>query len=287
MERIDSQAGDIRPSVTLLTFNSGSTKSLQRITRQASKFPWIDFVVQLSEKDLGDDYFSVFRGLLSANHKGYGLWSWKPYIIERQMDNMNDGDVLIYLDAGVEINSRGSSRFTHYLDFLARNDTLLFSLDHQNRQWTKKSPKIFSYGKDYFRNQVVAGIILLRVSDISRSLIRDWKALTSIEKGALLSDPTPQTPEYHTELIEHRHDQSLLSKVVYEHEIQTIPDESMFKPWRKGKEYPFLALRNRNSSFSWMWWAFHTPHLFWRIVYVATNPILLKGFITRLTSLKK
>ena len=281
METTETTSSHTKPSVTLLTFSSGAPKSLERITRQARNFRWFDYVVKLSEKDLEDDFFEIFGNLVSSNTKGYGLWSWKPFIIEKQMNALNEGDILVYLDAGVEINERGSSRFTHYLDFLARNDILLFSLDHQHRQWTKKSPRLFSYDRNYFRNQVVAGIILLRVSTKSRALIRDWKELVSLDGGALLTDPSPDSLENHVELIEHRHDQSLLSKVVFDHDIQTIPDESMFRPWRKGSGFPFLALRNRKSRFSWMWWVFRTPYLFWRLAYVISNPILLKKLLHR------
>ena len=35
----------------------------------------------------------------------HGFWLWKPFIIKKTMENMNDGDVLLYLDCGCELDN--------------------------------------------------------------------------------------------------------------------------------------------------------------------------------------
>lgn len=272
------------PKVRLITFGAGTrhiARAVQRLARQAKRFPWIDEVRTYSEADLPDAYFSQMGDILENNPKGFGLWSWKPFLIERELDLLNPGDILLYLDAGVEINKKGASRFTYYLDHLARNDLLFFQLDHQHRNWTKRNVEVFDLGENFFRNQVIAGILMLRVSEKSKSLVSRWKQLCTLNGGALLEDPSPSSTESHPMLIEHRHDQSLLSKAVFEAEIETWPDETIFKPWRRGKEFPFLALRNKSSRWSWLPWAFNTPFIVWRLVYVFTNPNLRSATLRR------
>jgi hypothetical protein len=259
----------------------GIEKALARLRRQATEFPWIDQVSTYSTADLSTEYLQTLGDFLEANPKGFGLWSWKPFLIQEEFKSLSDGDILIYLDAGVEINKRGAPRFTFYLDHLAREDILVFSLDHQHRQWTKNNSAIFDYGKNYFRNQVVAGILMFRVSDSSRSLVKSWKELCTRDKGQLLQDPQKDSPEFHDDLVEHRHDQSLLSKAVFDLGIQTLPDETIFSSWRKGKEYPFLAMRNKASGSSWLWWTLRTPFIFWRVVYALNNPRILKKLISK------
>lgn len=279
-----------KPIVRLISFGAGEkgiNQALARIRRQASEFPWIDEVQTYSEPDLSPEYFEKLGKFLTENPKGFGLWSWKPYLIQEELKSLSDGDVLIYLDAGVEINQHGASRFTFYLDHLAQQDVLVFSLDHQHRNWTKNHEAIFDYGKNYFRNQVVAGILMFRVSDFSRNLVDHWKELCIQDNGELLKDPHGQTAEFHGDLIEHRHDQSLLSKAVFDLNIPTIPDETIFPSWRRGRKYPFLALRNKSSRFSWLWWAFRTPFIVWRIVYVLNNRRLLKKLISNLLKTNK
>jgi hypothetical protein len=273
------------PKVRLITFGAGTkhiSRAVQRLARQAKKFPWIDEVCTYAEADLPNEYFSQMGDILANNPKGFGLWSWKPYLIERELNLLNPGDILLYLDAGVEINKKGAPRFTYYLDHLARKDLLLFQLDHQHRNWTKRNAEVFDLDENFFRNQVVAGILMFRVSEKSKSLVSRWKELCTLDDGALLEEPNPLSSESHPQLIEHRHDQSLLSKAVFEAGIETWPDETIFRPWRRGKEFPFLALRNKSSRQSWLPWAFNTPFIVWRLVYVFTNSNLRRATLRRL-----
>lgn len=290
IENMNNMSLERKPIVRLVSFGDGERgieKALARLRRQANEFPWIDEVKTYSGEDLSIDYIVTLGEFVKENPKGFGLWSWKPFLIQEEFKSMKDGDVLIYLDAGVEINKLGAPRFTFYLDHLAREDILVFSLDHQHRQWTKNNHAIFDYGQNYFRNQVVAGILMFRVSNLSRNLVESWKELCVRANGELLKDPRAQSPEFHDDLIEHRHDQSLLSRSVFELKVPTIPDETIFTSWRRGREYPFLALRNKSSSSSWLWWAFRTPFIVWRIVYVLKNPRILKKSISNLLKFNK
>lgn len=274
------------PVVRLITFSAGAknfSRATARIARQAKNFPWIDEVRIYSGSDLPEEFFAKMGDILARNPKGFGLWSWKPFLIQRELDSMNHGDILLYLDAGVEINIGGSSRFTFYLDHLARKNMLFFQLDHQHRQWTKRRSEIFDLSENFFRNQIVAGVLMFRVSEESKSLVSRWKELCTMDGGTLLEDPSPLSEENHEQLIEHRHDQSLLSKTVFDAGLETWPDETIFKPWRKGREYPFLALRNKSSRWSWLIWAFNTPFIVWRLVYVFTNANVLRTALRRFT----
>lgn len=265
------------PKVKLITFGSGIPsigRALDRLVRQSRTFSLIDEIQVLTEKDLDKTYFDVF-GNLHDQAVGFGLWSWKPYIIQNEILRLMEGDILIYIDSGVEINKKGVSRFSYYLDHLARHDLLLFSLDHQNRHWTKSDPKIFGTDQHFFRNQLVAGVLMFRVSTKSKLFVEDWLKLCMFDQGSLLRDPKPGTPEKHSQLRQHRHDQSVLSKTAFDHKIETIPDETMFRPWRDGRKFPFLALRNTQSRFSWIWWATRSPFIVWQVIYHFSNPTLL------------
>ena len=273
------------PIVRLISFGAGSpgiSKALNRVQKQGDVFPLIDEVRVFTELDLDEDYMTSFGKLLSDNPTGYGLWSWKSHLIDLELARLREGDVLIYVDAGVEINKRGASRFSYYLDHLAQHDVLLFSLDHQQRHWTKMNSQILRLDKHYFRNQLVAGILMFRVSSKSRAFVSDWSKLCKADQGELLKDPVAGTEEHHVNLVEHRHDQSILSRVAFDHDLPTIPDETMFRPWGQGINYPFLALRNTRSSHSWIWWATRTPFALWHLIYFVSNPKLMKKKLTGL-----
>jgi hypothetical protein len=83
----------------------------------------IDHVINLAEQikqiDIFDD-INVYIGehlqkdksfweqhgeFIKNNKRGYGYMLWKPYIIKKTMEHMKDGDILLYLDCGCELNN--------------------------------------------------------------------------------------------------------------------------------------------------------------------------------------
>jgi hypothetical protein len=154
------------------------------------------------------------------------------------------------------------------LDALAREDVLLFSISNQQRYWSKKHEFLSKPDQHYFRNQVIGGVILLRVSDKARILIKRWNELSQFEGGNLLKDQLATEPQI-GRFVSHRHDQSLLSRAAFEVCAHIIPDESYFNPWSSGKNYPFWALRNKNSRRSWILPAKYLP----RIIFEAWKAV--------------
>jgi hypothetical protein len=234
------------PLVRLITFGSGIIgidKALRRLEAQAQRLGLIDEIRALNETDLDQGYRDLFGNMPKQHPQGFGLWSWKPYLVFREAQSMKEGDILIYLDAGFEINELGLKRFTEYLDHIANHGFLFFSIAHQHRLWSKPDQELVKKG-NFFRNQVAAGAFGLQISADSLSLLRDWLALSSKEEGRLLIG------DYEGERLPkgfmgHRHDQSTLSTVVFQHKPKgIIPSEIYFQPWREGKRMPFLAMHN-------------------------------------------
>lgn len=250
------------PIVKLISFGSGISGidfALARLERQGEACELIDRVETYTEKDLDDNYFGMFEQIIGKSSTGFGSWSWKPYLISRELEALNEGDVLLYLDAGVEINKKGRARLTEYLDHVAQNDILMFTQPAQHRHWTKPDPLLIANDRHYFRNQVVAGILMFRVCDKSKRVVRSWLNLSAHEGGRLLVDEEDRPIYASGQIIAHRHDQSVLSRVAFEQGITLIKDETYFEPWKQGKRAPFLALRNKQTGSSWIWAAVNLP----------------------------
>lgn len=265
------------PRVILITFDSRGVElspSIGRILSQSRLLDVIDEVKVFGPPDLGQEFWEKHSELVLSSPRGFGLWSWKPFLIKRELSLLEEGDILIYLDAGVEINRRGLPRLNHYLDFAVRNDAVIFRQALLHGNWTKWHPKLLSE-ENFFRSQVVAGILILKNCSRTRMLISTWSEFCEFNGGELLLDPIPGSTEYHENLIHHRHDQAVLSKAVFDMEFETLEDETMFKPWSGGKTFPFLALRNTKSRFSWIPWVFWVPFRIWHLVYVLKNPYLI------------
>jgi hypothetical protein len=235
-----------KPIVRLITFGGGDggfREAATRLTTQAKDFPSIDISRAYFDTDLPADYFRLFSGITESCVTGYRLYSWKPFLIHAELTALSPNDILVYIDAGCELNKRGTHRFDDYLSYTSRNDALLFELQHPNRFWTKDHPKLVGYPEHYFRNQLAGGIIFLKKCDRTMEFVKDYLDLCAYENGALLKEPDSaeiQIPGF----MNHRHDQSCLSTCAYLHNVATIPDETWFADWSEAKKYPILAFRN-------------------------------------------
>jgi hypothetical protein len=234
--------------IRLITFGDGSTAfkyASIRLAQQAKKFNEIDDVKIYDLTNISKEYWNLFSKKTTDQKVGLGLWSWKPYIIYEELNKLNYGDILIYLDAGCELNSHGKKRFHEYIQHTKSIEYLLFHLKNKNHNWTKLHPK-FNDPNFLSRNQLVGGIIFLKKTDPTINFINDWLRLCHENNAELLHDPKEGSSQ-RQEFIAHRHDQSCLSLAAHIHQLISIPDETDFSPWIEGKNYPILALRNISS----------------------------------------
>ena len=61
-----------------------------------------------SKEDLINDneFWNKHKEFIINNGRGYGYWIWKSYLIKKTIDKLNNGDILLYMDADscVKIN---------------------------------------------------------------------------------------------------------------------------------------------------------------------------------------
>ena len=129
---IDSVASDIRNLLnipkkqknTFITFGGPTNnyhQAVQRICNEASQFGCFDLIKGYTDIDLIKDhteFWNTHKSFIELSTRGYGYWIWKPYLIKKQLESMNDNDILIYCDAGCTINKDGIGRFHEYIDIL-------------------------------------------------------------------------------------------------------------------------------------------------------------------------
>lgn len=200
-----------------ITFaNSRMIPSLNRIKKQAELMGCFDRIVVMSDKDLDEDFKHKYRERLKKGTRGYGYWIWKPYIILNELKKMQEGDELLYVDAGCHLNPSGRTRLDEYFAAVAQGEIKVggFKLSdkHNEKRWTKmdlliqmnvlKKQEILETG------QIEGGHVILKKCDNSISLIEDW---FSISQQMNLIDDSPSVAPNYPEFKEHRHDQSVFS----------------------------------------------------------------------------
>jgi hypothetical protein len=233
-----------------VTFGSGNQwrPAIKRIRRQAASSRRFGKVFAFSEKDLGFIYKDISQDFFSINQRGYGLWIWKPYIILNVLKAHPDCEVLLYLDAGCEINSNSISLkiLDEYIDIAKSGNGLGFELPFLERNWTSKyvieymSAQKFSYSK-----QLAGGIFFLKNNLESHNFLNDWINNMLLENNTLLLGNKSRVEE-NPDFMEHRFDQSIFSILWKKNEFNITQDKSYWAPnWSGGNAYPIWSTRSK------------------------------------------
>lgn len=240
--------------------NHGYKFALKRLSKEVKKLDPEAQIWMFNESDIAEDINGLdqkFSKFVFDNPKGYGLWLWKPWVILEVLNKANEGDVVIYLDAGcsVHTSSASKSRYLYYLDYIQKHGSLIFQQKYVECCWTKNEVvNHFQIGEDDLNSgQILGGIQGHLVNEDSRRLVSQWLESCTLDSGRLLVDVGSLDSES-KRFVSHRHDQSILSCLVKRSGIPIMRDETFFFPnWnRDGNGSPFWATRKCSGIPSWM-----------------------------------
>jgi hypothetical protein len=244
--------------VHFVSFASGRLAgSLARIRAEAAALGRFRSIRTLTPRWLGRDYWAVHAGTVRRHRRGYGFWTWKPYVLRRILAEIPAGDALVYCDAGCSLNVEGVPRLDAYADLAAAHPSqvLAFALDQTVGAWTKRAALVAAEAPDETRARpmVSATALVVRASAAGTDLLREWERRMA---DLRIVDDSPSPGGEHPEFKAHRHDQSVFSLLAHEREVQTIPDETWWHPvWDERREFPIHARRWRHRlpwSQAWM-----------------------------------
>jgi hypothetical protein len=192
--------------------NDNYIEAVDRITRQASELEIFDTIKRYNEDDLKNDneFWSNHSNFVLSNKKGYGYWIWKPYLIMKTLETMNDHDILLYSDCGCELDIRNKKEMENLFESV-KQDLLIASTNRPEKERSKmdvivyfdmKTPNIM----DSLQHQATT-ICILKCSKTNR-FVKEWYETCC--KYELIDD-SPSKIENDGSFIEHRHDQSIFS----------------------------------------------------------------------------
>ena len=228
-------------------------KSLNRIENEVAKFNLFNDIIIVRDQNLkNDDLYKEFwlkhKNFIESNRRGYGYWIWKSYIILKQLEKMNNNDVLIYADAGCQMNINGIDRLLNYIDIVQKSDygILTFQMCHLEKTWTKMDTIKFILNDDnkfteiINTGQIIATTMIIKKCEHAIKLINEW--YNTLNNYHLLDD-SKSTQSNDNTFREHRHDQSIFSLLIKKYGGEIIPDETWYTNWNDGNKIPILAKR--------------------------------------------
>lgn len=238
----------VKPHGVLVKHPINYHNAVCRICNQASLFRLFDTITGCTERFLQQDseFWEKHREFIESNSRGYGYWIWKPYIIKKQLEKMNENDVLVYVDSGCEMNVLGVQRLYEYMAKTAETDTGILGFIHRNlyeKEWTKMD--VFAKMDAYEfadTTQISANALFIRKCSASVEIINEWYD-TCCDYSVINDTPStiPNDPAFQ----EHRHDQSILSILLKKHKCLLLYDET-FLPQDIRWSFPIWGLRNRD-----------------------------------------
>lgn len=190
--------------------DSRMSAALERLGRQAEALDFFDEITLFTEHDLSAEFTSRMGRYLTPSCRGFGYWSWKPWSIHHVLQEMEEGDRLLYLDAGCHINANGTDRFREYVNMLDRDSCgmLVFTNGQPEYKWTKGD--IFRHfgvsqedGHITHTQQIAGGHVFLKKNPLTESLIRDW--LHVFYDHLHLADNTPSASPNLPGFVENRY----------------------------------------------------------------------------------
>jgi hypothetical protein len=206
-----------------------------------------DGVFSFNLQDLGEDFIRENK-LIMSQPRGAGYWMWKPFVIKKALEMIDDNDILMYSDSGISF-VKNTDEIVDIMD-ITEEKLLLFELEdiHPNKRWTKRDCFILmDLDKEEFlnQNQLLASYILMRKNDFVLNFIDEW--LSYAKDYRIITDSPNECglPNY-PEFMDHRHDQSILSLLGRKHNVKNIPDVTQYGKGRMITSQILNHHRNRS-----------------------------------------
>ena len=241
--------------IYFVSFADRRYASQKRIKQEAQRMRFFDHIFVGDERKLEKWYYQKYKD--EWQDRGFGYWRWKPYIIRRVLDRMEEGDILVYADAGCSLNPRGIPRLKDYIKMVKDSPCGILGFDQHFREaeWTKAD--LFDYfgvlGNPQYidHGQVASTCFVMQKKIRSQQMMDEWFYIMNFHHDLATDSPSiiPNDPNFK----EHRHDQSVFSLLIVKYGGVELPVEEIFTEgdWEELKDYPIWATRKRMKKRTW------------------------------------
>lgn len=209
----------------VVNYASGRYLNYQPILEKQAILYGADKVYSFQKKDIDRDFFNANENILNQK-RGDGYWLWKPYFIQKILNQLESTDVLFYIDAGC---------FPVLpLDSLLKNseddEIISFKVHtHLNRWWTKGDCfRLMSCDDEKYYNQEQrnAAFQIYKISDFTKKFVQEYLDYSKIPE--VITDMSNQFKENHKEFRDHRHDQSIYTNLCLKYSVRGHRDPSQW-----------------------------------------------------------
>ena len=190
----------------------------KRILNQANYLSIFNKIIEYDEEYLkSESFWEQHSNFIINNERGYGYWLWKPYIILKTLEKMNDGDVLLYCDCGCELEYKNKDLLIELFN-ITRKDFIVGSYTtHDDISYCKyELINHFDIPHELlFKNQHQATSICIYKCSKTIDIITEWYNTCCMYN--FINDTLSMFENKY--FIENRHDQSVFSLITKKYNI--------------------------------------------------------------------
>ena len=209
-----------------ITFCAGKPNYYEagnRLIKQATTLNLFHEISCYTEENLKSDFefWEKHSNFIENNPRGYGYWLWKPYVIKKTMEKLKNGDILLYLDCGCEIDITQKEKIHDYLQ-LPKNELIIACGPngyYAEKNWQKMDLLVkMDMVNDGFMNSPhrEAGMIMFLVCNRTIDFVNQWYELACDYHNI---DDSPSERPNDGSFVEHRHDQSIFSLLTKKYDL--------------------------------------------------------------------
>ena len=185
-----------------------------------NKYNLFDEIKVLNENDLDDYIKPIINNIINTyGIRGYGYWIWKPYLILKELEKLNEGDILVFLN-GHCYNNKLKYRFNEIIKELNKQDKKLIIpyVGYNDYIFTttklkEKIEKLLNYKfteEEMLSSQYEAGIVFMKKCDFVVNFYKQYLNIM-LDDISLITDIYNDDPNNHKTFMDNRHDQSVCS----------------------------------------------------------------------------
>lgn len=219
----------------------GYYQNLVLLEKTAIEIGGIDKFVEYTFDELKETKFFIdnrhimlrsLNGDINDKIRSAQYWIWKPYIILETMKRMNDGDIILYIDAGMKIIDDLDPLYK--ITETSKDNRMLFSDSqkygtHLHSEYTKRDCFVLMGMDDpiYWNARMLNAALSVWMKTSKNILfLTEWQNYMT-DSRVVTDDPNvcgfPNLPDF----IEHRFDQAVLSllRLKYDNELYRDPSQ--------------------------------------------------------------
>ena len=235
-------------SIHFITYGDKNYKiQKKRLSYQAKQLNCFRTINSYGFESLSEEFKNKYSKILGSDTGG-GFWIWKSYILLKALEETNENDIILYLDAGSSLNPGGKKRLYEYFEklYVSEHSFLRFDIGLKEKYWT--SSEVFNYFNIEIdsefgnSNQLAGGILFVKNTEKSKRFFKEFLEVIDYDPKLVDNNYTKNQIEGFRKP---RHDQSIFSLMGKIYGSVIIPDETYFHENPKDQyHFPILTVRD-------------------------------------------